>query len=144
MKLRTRLTTDNTIPVAAMADIAFLLIVFFLLTSTFAKDTGLDISLPKAATSQDLPKRDVTIWITAGGEVHIGGTVVPPDRDQIVAALQKALQDESVQSVTIRGDEGVDYGDVVRVMDIAKQNGAAITLAAVYDEATGELAAVGP
>jgi len=33
---------------------------------------------------------------------------------------------------------------VVRVMDIAKQNGAAITLAAVYDEATGELAAVGP
>jgi len=144
MRFRTRLTTDNTIPVAAMADIAFLLIVFFLLTSTFAKDTGLDISLPKAATSQDLPKRDVTIWITAGGEVHIGSVIVPPDRDRIIAALQKALQDESVQSVTIRGDEGVDYGDVVRVMDIAKQNGAAITLAAVYDEATGELTAVGP
>jgi len=139
MKLRTRLKTDNTIPVAAMADIAFLLIVFFLLTSTFAKDTGLDISLPKAETSQDLPKRDVTIWITGSGEVHIGGTVVPPDRRQIVAALREALKDKSIQSVTIRGDEGVDYGDVVRVMDIAKQNGAAITLAAVYEEGSDEM-----
>ena len=144
MKLRTRLKTDSTIPVAAMADIAFLLIVFFLLTSTFAKDTGLDISLPKAATSQDLPKRDVTIWITRSGEVHIGGTVVPPDRAMIVAALREALKDESIQSVTIRGDEGVNYGDVVRVMDIAKQNGASITLAAVYEEGSGELAPLVP
>ncbi len=144
MRLRTRLRPENAIPLAAMADISMLLIIFFLLTSTFAKDTGLDISLPKAATSQDLPKRDVTIWITRGGEVHIGGTVVPPDRAQIVAALHEALKDESVQSVTIRGDEGVNYGDVVCVMDIAKQNGAAITLAAVYDEVTGELAPLNP
>lgn len=142
MKLRTRLKTDNTIPVAAMADIAFLLIVFFLLTSTFAKDTGLDIQLPKAATSEELPKRDVTIWITRDGEVHIGGTVVPPDRRLIVAALREALKDTSIRSVTIRGDEGVQYGDVVRVMDIAKQNGAAITLAAVYEEGSDEMAPI--
>jgi len=140
MKLRTRLKPENSIPVAAMADISMLLIIFFLLTSTFAKDIGLDITLPKAATSQDLPKRDVTIWVTSGGEVHIGGTVVPPDRSLIVAALREVLKDESVESVTIRGDEGVNYGDVVRVMDIAKENGASITLAAVYEEGSDELA----
>lgn len=143
MRFKTRLQTESTIPVAAMADIAFLLIIFFLLTSTFAKDTGLDINLPRAATSQDLPKRDVTIWITRTGEVHIGGMVVPADRRQIVAALREALKDESVQSVTIRGDEGVNYGDVVRVMDIAKENGATITLAAVYEEGSDELAPAG-
>jgi len=134
MKIRSRLSTENTIPMAAMADIAFLLIVFFMLTSTFAKDTGLDISLPKAQTSQSLPKRDISIWITRSGEVHIGKTIVPADRLQIIAALREALSDTSVKSVTIRGDEGVSYGSVVRVMDIAKQNGATITLAAVYEE----------
>jgi biopolymer transport protein ExbD len=143
MRFKTRLQTENSIPVAAMADIAFLLIVFFLLTSTFAKDTGLDISLPRAATSQELPKRDVTIWITSTGEVHIGNIVVPPDRRQIVAALREALKDESIHSVTIRGDEGVNYGDVVRVMDIAKQNGASITLAAVYEAGSDELLPAG-
>lgn len=139
MRMRSRLTTENTIPMAAMADIAFLLIVFFMLTSTFAKDTGLDISLPKAQTSQSLPKRDITIWITNSGAVHIGKTVVPADRKQIVAALREALSDASVKSVTIRGDEGVAYGEVVRVMDIAKQNGAVITLAAVYEEGSDRL-----
>ena len=134
MKLRSRLTTESTIPMAAMADIAFLLIVFFMLTSTFAKDTGLDISLPQAQTSQELPKRDVTVWITRSGEVHIDDTVVPADPRQIVAALREALRDASVRSVTIRGDQGVPYGDVVRVMDVAKQNGATITLAAVFQE----------
>jgi len=122
-----------------MADIAFLLIFFFLLTSTFARDTGLNITLPKAATTEELPKRDLTIWITRTGEVHIGSVVVPPDRAQIVTALREVLKDKSIESVTIRGDEGVNYGDVVRVMDVAKENGAAITLAAVYDEQTGEL-----
>ena len=139
MKIRSRLSTENTIPMAAMADIAFLLIVFFMLTSTFAKDTGLDISLPKAQTSQSLPKRDISIWITRSGEVHIGKTIVPADRRQIIAALREALSDTSVKSVTIRGDEGVSYGSVVRVMDIAKQNGATITLAAVYEEGAEEL-----
>ena len=139
MKIRSRLSTESAIPMAAMADIAFLLIVFFMLTSTFAKDTGLDISLPKAQTSQSLPKRDISIWITRSGEVHIGKTIVPADRRQIIAALREALSDASVKSVTIRGDEGVTYGSVVRVMDIAKQNGATITLAAVYEEGAEEL-----
>lgn len=140
MRLRTRLKPESSIPVAAMADISMLLIIFFLLTSTFAKDIGLDIHLPKAATSQELPKRDLTIWITRNGEVHIGTVVVPPDRRLIVATLRKALADGDVRSVTIRGDEGVSYGDVVRVMDIVKQSGASITLAAVYEEGSDELA----
>ncbi|HJN18601.1 MAG TPA: biopolymer transporter ExbD [Armatimonadota bacterium] len=134
MKLRSRLKTDTSVPMSAMADIAFLLIAFFMLTSTFSKDTGLDITLPIAQESQELPKRDVTVWITRSGEVHINKTIVPADPGQIVAALTEALRDESVQSVTIRGDQGVPYGDVVRVMDVAKQSGAAITLAAVFEE----------
>ncbi|MGQ9730072.1 MAG: ExbD/TolR family protein, partial [Candidatus Zipacnadales bacterium] len=137
--LHTRLKTDNTIPMAAMADIAFLLIIFFLLTCTFAKDTGLDISLPKAQTSQELSKRDITIWITRTGEVHVGKIIVPPDRAQIRAALQEVLRDQSIRSVTIRGDEGVNYGDVVVVMDEAKKKGANITLAAVYEEGSDQL-----
>jgi biopolymer transport protein ExbD len=141
-RFRPKVALDNTIPLASTADIVFLLLIFFLLMSTFAKDTGLDVTLPRAQTSQEVPKSDIAIWITRTGQVNINGHVVPNDPPQIVAELQKAFRDVTAKSVTIRGDEGVPYGDVIRVMDVAKQNGAAITLAAVYDE-TGKPLPVG-
>jgi len=134
VRFRPKVALDNTIPLASTADIVFLLLIFFLLMTTFAKDTGLDVTLPKAQTSMELPKSDVSIWITRDGRIRIDGTVVPNDPPRIVAALQEAFRSSQVKSVTIRGDDGVPYGDVIRVMDVAKQNGAAITLAAVYDE----------
>ncbi len=136
MRFRTRLSTENTIPMASMADIAFLLIVFFMLTSTFAKDAGLDISLPSAASRDLLPKREVSIWVTREGEVLLDRQPVAPEK--LPAAMAAALSQTSLKAVTIRGDQGVRYGIIVDIMDIAKGLGASITLAAVYRQPAAE------
>ncbi len=128
MKLRSRLTPADMIPMATMADVAFLLIIFFMLTSTFAKDTGLDITLPKAITSEALPKREVTIWVNRAGQLKVNKNWIKPA--DLALVLKREFAQSASRGVTIRGDEGVPYGTIVTVMDTAKLLGADITLAA--------------
>ncbi len=133
VRFRSRLETPSIAPMITMADVAFLLIIFFLLTSTFAKDTGLDITLPKALSSEQLPKREITVWVNAAGQLKVNEEWIAP-RD-LTAVLTRELAETSLKAVTIRGDEHVPYGTIVTVMDIAKRLGAGITLAAEVEMA---------
>ena len=132
MRLRRRLSTEATIPTVSMADVTMLLIIFFMLTSTFAKDIGLDVTLPKAQTTEVLPEREVAIWITNKNEFYVDRQPVPAAK--LAQAIEAALGKTSLKAATIRGDEGVPYGTIVHVMDIVKLCGAGITLAAVQEE----------
>ena len=125
MPLRSKLRLENTIPMASMADIAFLLIIFFLLTSTFVRDTGLNIKLPKADTSQQLPKKAVTVQIDRDGQIRLNGRPVRPNQFQ--QALAAALAETSLKKVNVRADEDVPYGRVFSVVDIARLEGARTT-----------------
>ena len=59
-----------SIPTASMADIAFLLIVFFLLTTSMSHDRGLDLTLPAPGSTTRVPSRNITrVWINAAGEI---------------------------------------------------------------------------
>jgi len=133
ISLRSKLSTPNIAPMTTMADVAFLLIIFFLLTSTFARDTGLDITLPKAITSESLPKREITIWVNRAGQLKVNDDWIRPI--DLTAVLSRELAKSSVLAVTIRGDENVPYGTIVTVMDTAKRLGADITLAAEVEMA---------
>ena len=128
MRLRSRLKTDSLVPTATMADISFLLIIFFLLTTTFAEDSGLDIGLPKAMTSQEMPKREVTVWVTRAGQIRVDRQWVT--QEGLAGVLQQRLGEAQVKAVTIRGDEHVPHGTIVTIMDAAKLLGADISLAA--------------
>ncbi|MBD3293339.1 MAG: hypothetical protein GF393_10475 [Armatimonadia bacterium] len=128
MRRKSRLPQLSPLPMATMADVAFLLIIFFMLTSTFARDTGLDITLPKAMTSESLPKREVTVWVNRQGQVRVNQNWIEPEKLREV--LKEEFSKADVKGVTIRGDEQVPYGTIVTVMDIAKLLGANITLAA--------------
>ncbi len=127
MKLKSRLTIPSIVPMTTMADVAFLLIIFFMLTSTFARDTGLDITLPKAITSQTLPKRDVTIWVNRLGQLKVDESWIRPQ--DLASVLKREFAQSGARGVTIRGDEGVPYGTIITVMDTAKLLGADIILA---------------
>lgn len=115
-----------------MADVAFLLIIFFMLTSTFARDTGLDITLPRALSSETLEKREVTIWVSREGRIRVNEAWIDPA--DLREVLRREFAQADVKGVTIRGDEAVPYGTIVTVMDVAKLLGADITLAAEVEE----------
>jgi biopolymer transport protein ExbD len=110
------------IPVVSMADIAFLLIIFFLLTSTFAREAGFNIRLPTATAAKETKQQQVVVSVNAADELFVNGNRVAAD------ALQPTLRDALVKSgsssVTVDGDSAVPYGRIVFVMDAAKSVGA--------------------
>ncbi|MCS7252804.1 MAG: biopolymer transporter ExbD [Armatimonadota bacterium] len=120
LQRRRRLTP--TIPMVTMADIAFLLIIFFLLTTTFSRDTGLKLKLPGALSPQPIRQQEITIRITAERQILLDEQRVSPS--QLEAALRKRIQETGTREVVIRGDAEIPYWVAVAVMDAVKRVGA--------------------
>jgi biopolymer transport protein ExbD len=125
---RCRLQPDVAIPIVSMADIAFLLLIFFMLSSTFIRETGVDVKLPKTMAADSLPKRDISIEVSKSGEVTLAGH--PVVMDDLQAALREQFEQTSNRQVTIRGDQDSPYGTVIQVMAIVRAEGAEILCAA--------------
>lgn len=106
-----------------LIDIVFLLLVFFLLTAHFVKDQSLDIVLPEAETSLDLDDKEaLEITIDQHGMMAVNDQHINPDKlDEV---LRTALRDRSNKQVILRGDQSVQLGLTVRVMDAARKAGA--------------------
>lgn len=110
------------IPTASTADVAFLLILFFMVTTVFRATTlQIKIDLPGAkATERIIIRRNLThLWIDGGGKIYIDDNVVPEDRvgDKMFPKIA-----ENPELVTILNiDRTVDYGAVDRVLDQLKE-----------------------
>lgn len=112
----------------SMADIAFLLILFFLLTSSMTKETGVDVKLPRAQQADMLPKRDISIEVSKAGDIQLNKRAV--SLAQLPAVLHAELGGTSSKKVTIRGDQDSPYGTMVQVMAAVRGEKAEILLAA--------------
>ena len=77
MKIVRKNRAESKVPSSSMADIAFLLLVFFMVTTVLKLEEGLPISIPKAEAAQDIPRDMVMhIWISAAGEIMINDMVI--------------------------------------------------------------------
>ncbi len=106
-----------------MVDVVFLLIIFFMVSTTFITlESGLPVELPDARTAQaqadDLP----TVTIDRDGQVYVAGT--PVSEAQLVAVLQPLVDASPAGVVVLRADSQVPHGQTVRVMDLIRQSGA--------------------
>ncbi len=109
-----------------MTDIVFLLLIFFLVTSTLVNPNALKLLLPKS-TGQVSAKATVSVSIkhwqdTGDFSYHINGDQVPIRFDQIEDELIELLQTEEDPTFSIYADETVPVKEVVAVMNIAKRN----------------------
>lgn len=110
------------IPTASTADVAFLLILFFMVTTVFRATTlHIKISLPKAkATERILIRRNVTyLWLDTNGKVYIDDNSVPQDRVSVKISPKVAENPELITILNI--DEGLNYGMVDIILDQLKQ-----------------------
>ncbi len=111
---------------SSMTDIVFLLLIFFLVTSTLINPNALKLLLPKS-TGQVSAKATVSVSIkhwkdTDTFSYHINGNQIPVRFDQIEDGLIDLLQTEADPTFSIYADESVPVGEVVKVMNIAKRN----------------------
>lgn len=114
-----RMTALNPI---SIADIVLLLIIFFLLTSTFVIQQGIRVKLPKAFSEESAPPDRITITMTEAGQLFLGDGLVGLDNLEIL--LKEKIEELGNPLVVIRSDRTVIIGKAVRVMDIAREAGA--------------------
>jgi len=105
-----------------MLDVVFLLLIFFMLTSIFAKPM-LPLDLPEAATATVAPEPEVRVAIHRDGSVFVNERLVGPT--ELVAELAALFTAGTGRDLSLQSDQGVPFGRVVEIMDLAKQAGAA-------------------
>ncbi|MCK5596281.1 MAG: biopolymer transporter ExbD [Candidatus Eisenbacteria sp.] len=119
MELRRKAGSGARIPTSSMADIAFLLIVFFMVTTIFKMEQGLAITLPRSTAGEKIPKENVAhIWIDRTGIISIDDLVVSvPDIDYMISAK---LRENRGLIVSFNTDENAPYRVVNEAMERLK------------------------
>lgn len=107
------------INITPLIDVMFLLLIFFMVSSTFKEDMAIDITLPEAASavSQEIAPHEIVV--DREGRVYFGGEAVGDDA--LKSALGSLLADDPGATLVLRADEEADFGRVIRVIDIARE-----------------------
>ena len=113
---------SSDVPDSSMADIAFLLLIFFMVTAVFAITPGLDIKLPEAEEAQAPEKENLFIVVDQDGNMKLNHKSVT------FATLKEDLVEkrrilDNTTMIIIQGDERSTHGQIVQIMDIARQVG---------------------
>jgi len=103
--------------IAPLIDVIFLLLIFFMLTSSFVFQPGIRVNLPKAVTSEVMHKELLVVTITESNEIFINER--PISKEELVSRITIAAQDE--QPLLIRADKKSDLGKVIEVWDVCRQ-----------------------
>jgi len=111
---------------ASMTDIVFLLLIFFMLTSTLVAVDALDLQLPKAQGKTE-KSQDVAVSITKDLTFYIDKK--PVKKENLEPLLKARLQRSDNPVIIVRAEEGVPIEEVVYVMDIANRNNYKLILA---------------
>ena len=132
MAIKRTTKVDPTISMSSMTDIVFLLLIFFLVTSTLVNPNALKLLLPKS-TGQVSAKPTVSVSIKDWGNeqytYHITGNEIPEELNQVEDDLIGLLQNEEDPTFSIYSDTSVPIGEIVQVMNIAKRNHYKVILA---------------
>jgi biopolymer transport protein ExbD len=108
--------------VAPLIDIVFILLIFFVVTTTFARDLGIDVDRPHASTGVQQPTELVRVAVGRRGELAVDGRATSAWR--LEAEVQDRLSHYVSKSVLVVADETVDTKTVVRVIDQCRAAGA--------------------
>jgi len=108
---------ESTIPTASMADIAFLLLIFFMVSTVFKQYTGLKVLLPEAEKTQKIEtRRFIThIWINPAGEIRIDDMDVK--LPLVGKVMKNKLQRDPKTIISLRADKRARYGVISDLME---------------------------
>ena len=132
MALKRTTKVDAQFSMSSMTDIVFLLLIFFLVTSTLINPNALKLLLPKS-TGQVNAKATVSVSIKDWGDesytYHVNGNQNPLSYEAVEEELIGLLSQEEDPTFSIFSDETVPIGEVVQIMNIAKRNHYKVILA---------------
>jgi biopolymer transport protein ExbD len=124
MALQRRQKSSPEIPTGSMADIVFLLLVFFLVTTTMNQDKGIGMHLPPAGESKKIQKKNIcNVWVNINGDILINLEQSVP-LNQLRADIEQRLAQNEKLIVSLKADEETPYEKFIDVLDEIKLSGA--------------------
>ena len=138
MELKRKAGTGARIPTSSMADIAFLLIIFFMVTTIFKLEEGLPISLPRSNAGDKIPREKIAhIWIDGQGTISIDDLIV--GMDDIQPIVTRKLRENPALIISFNTDSDTPYGVVSDAMERLKlANALRVSFTTVAEEKTVE------
>ena len=126
---RVRPKNESEVNLTPMLDVVFIMLIFFIVTASFVKESGVDVSRPDAATAERKERGNILVAITENDQIWIDRRQVDP---RAVRAHIERMHAENPQgAVVIQADKNSKNGLLVQVMDAAKLAGVAnVSLAA--------------
>lgn len=109
------------INMSPLIDVVFLLLIFFVVTTVFVEETGVEVQKPSAASARDLEKKSILFALTADGDIVYGGRAVTLNAVRGIVARQLRVR---LAPVILMGDEKAQMGILVDLIDECKLAGA--------------------
>ena len=112
---------DMGIDMGPLMDIVLILLIFFVVTSSFTRETGVDVTKPQAQSASQLEKENLLIAITREGTIHINERQV--DLASLQDILKQSLAKTPDREAVIIADKGSETGVLVQVIDACNLSG---------------------
>lgn len=114
-------TATGEINISPLIDVVFILLIFFIVTTVFVEETGVEIDKPRAATQQDLEKNSILVGVTSAGQVFYGGREI--GIAGVRSTVARLIRNDPMP-VIIQADSESPTETTVAVLDEAKLAGA--------------------
>ena len=122
MKIKAHIEPITTFNTISLTDIIFLLLVFFLLSSTFVLQPGIKVQLPTTTTTDISSEKSIVISVARDGTVYLNDNLV--NKIELGAQLRQKVLDVGMPIIVLRADKDLSIEGLVEVMDISKTAGA--------------------
>jgi biopolymer transport protein ExbD len=118
---KNRVEDDNQIDMTPMLDVVFIMLIFFIVTTSFVRESGLEVNRPNASSATEQSKAGIFVAIKDTGEIYIDRKQV--DLQRVRANLERLVALQGEVGLVILADEKTRHGIVVKVMDAAREAG---------------------
>lgn len=112
---------EGEIDITPMLDVVFIMLIFFIVTASFVKESGIEVNRPDASTAQAKPRANILVAINDLGEIWIDKRKV--DESQVRANIERMHAENPQGTVVIQADEEAKTRLLVAVMDAARAAG---------------------
>jgi biopolymer transport protein ExbD len=113
---------DFGVELTPLIDVVFLLLIFFMVSSSFKDETRLALDLPESTAQSSVVPQALDVVISAEGLYHVNGEVVEhADVEGLKAALTQAAAGRSDPTVVVSADRNASHGDVIALLEAARQ-----------------------
>ncbi|GAB3107569.1 biopolymer transporter ExbD [Aestuariicella hydrocarbonica] len=125
MKFKRQHQTEDSVNLTPLIDVVFLLLIFFMVSTTFTKETHLTVDLPEASGQPAVEnQQNLDVLISADGSYSVNGqSLINQKTETLKAAIQKISEGDYTKPMTITADAKATHQAVVTAMDVAGQLG---------------------